>query len=307
MVRIPPEYFPACSFTPSSYPLAGLVDVYGRRGSPRRKYLFTGMLPGLKSGMASRNHLPITQIQETGHISEASESVPHSEDNVQVSSVSLEPVPEPAQTQTSVSEPVKDAQTPQEAGKPEDGEAGPAPPSHSDQQPSTSVTIGSTQASSETEPASGGNVEKEKEREKDKESSSVTLPLTIASLRKRTRRRDERSITEEGKSTASHTTEESPSLSEAERKPKKTKASLLAKITHIFTSCVAPSPRTHVVDLDEGPSSQGRADQKDPEKHSTKDVEVAEQQPSREASSSTSTGMEISRTLSSLCFLTPSL
>lgn len=254
--------------------------------------------------MACRNHAPITQIPETSHSPEASESVPHSEDNVQVASVSLELVPEPVPTETSVSEPDQNAQNTQEAGKPEDGEAGPAPSSHPDQQPSSSATIGSTPTTSEAEPAAGGSAEKEKEREKDKESSMATLSLTIPSLRKRTRRRDDRSTTE-GKYAASHTTEGSPSLTEDERKPKKTKASLLAKITHIFTSCVAPSPRTHAVDLDEGPSSHGRADQKDPEKHSTKDVEMTEQQPSREASSSTSTGMEISRTLSSSCFLTP--
>ncbi|KAK7692464.1 hypothetical protein QCA50_004089 [Cerrena zonata] len=229
-----------------------------------------------------------SQIQETSHSPEASESVPPSEDNVQVAVVPLEPEPEPAQPETSVSEPDKDAQTTQEAGNPVDGEAGQVPLSHPDKQPSTSATIGSTPAPSEAEPALGGSAEKEKEREKDKESSSATLSLTIPSLRKRTRKRDDRSTTE-GKYAASHTTEGSPSISEGEPKTKKTKASLLAKITQIFTSCVGPSPRTHAVDLDEGPS-QGRADQKDPEKHSTKDVEMAEQQPSREASSSTSTG-----------------
>lgn len=226
----------------------------------------------------------MTQIQEASHSTEASESVQDSQGNVQDASASVEHQPTP-------SEPVKGAQDSKDADKSDGGEGGQVPPSHTDQ-PSTgspSATITSVvTAPSEVEHASGAH------EEKDQESSSATLSLTVPILRKRTRRRD-RSVSE-GKYAGSNTTEGSPSVSEAEPKTKKTKASLLTKITQIFTSCVIPSHRTHAIELDEGPS-HGRADQKDAEKHSTKDVEMAEPQPTRETSSSPA-GVDISRTLS---------
>ncbi|KAI0072499.1 NIF-domain-containing protein [Panus rudis PR-1116 ss-1] len=120
------------------------------------------------------------------------------------------------------------------------------------------------------------------DKEKETESSSATLTISVPILRKRTRRRDDRSTSEGHYAASSSTAEGSPSISDTDRKPKKrTKSALMSKITRMLTSCIHPSPRTHAVELDVGPSASNAgikdtapADQKDSEKQSPKDLDV---------------------------------
>ncbi|THH33256.1 hypothetical protein EUX98_g888 [Antrodiella citrinella] len=119
------------------------------------------------------------------------------------------------------------------------------------------------------------------EKEKDGESSLATATLSMP-FRKRTRRKDDPS-TSNGKYAASSTGQPS-ALSVTVKGPptKKSRTSLFTKISHIFTSCVSTSHRTHVVDVDEGPSHT--IHQNDSEKASHKDAEVTKEASSREPS-----------------------
>ncbi|TCD62025.1 hypothetical protein EIP91_007543 [Steccherinum ochraceum] len=122
--------------------------------------------------------------------------------------------------------------------------------------------------------------------EKDSESSATTT-LRMP-FRKRSRRKDDPS-TSDGKYAASSSGQPSAlSVASVKGPPtKKNRTSLFTKISHIFTSCVSPSHRTHVVDVEEGPSHAKH--QKDSEKTSPKDAEVTKEASSSREPSSSST------------------
>lgn len=132
------------------------------------------------------------------------------------------------------------------------------------------------------------------EKEKDGGSSLVTMTLSMP-FRKRTRRKDDRS-TSEGKYVTSSTGQPSAlSVTSVKGPPaKKSRTSLFTKISHLLASCVSTSHRTHVVDVEEGPSHANNH-QKDSEKASHKDAEVTKEASSSREPSSSSPGEEIPR------------
>ena len=174
------------------------------------------------------------------------------------------------------------------------GEKGQAPslPEKSSSQGPPPATPSATMSSIAT--PSVGSVDKEKE--KDRESSLATTTLSMP-FRKRARRKDDRS-TSDGKYAASSTDQPSASSAASVKGPpaKKNRASLFTKISHIFASCVTTSHRTHVVDIDEGPS-HAKSHQKDSEKPLHRDAEVTKEASSSREPSSSSSGEEISRAI----------
>lgn len=142
-----------------------------------------------------------------------------------------------------------------------------APPSPHSQPPandSTSSARSATMTSATTalDTSSGS-------KEKLREPSSTTATSTLAIPIRKSSKKRERS-TSNGQQTSSsltdHTVSEKVKQVKSKAPSKKSKPSLFTRIAHIFTSCVNPSSRTHVVDLEEGPSHAGEHQKVDSEK-----------------------------------------
>lgn len=173
-------------------------------------------------------------------------------------------------------------------------------PSHSLHQsniPSPSTSTSTPLESQEMSPTVATSDSEYKEKEKHRKSSSATYTLTVPLRGHRHSRKDNKSTSDATTITSGHpslqsTTQQSMPL------PKNKKMTFLSRITHLLTSCVHLSKNAHVVDLDEG-ATHTPIDQKDSEKRSATLVDSAEQQPSREPSTST-TGMSTSYLPSSI-------